>query len=82
VFTLFTTPNFDRAYSKVTPQVRKQAERQILRLQRNPRHPSLDHKKMLSRPGIWGARINRDYRILFLMEGEVITLLSIHPHEK
>ncbi|MBM4177402.1 hypothetical protein FJ208_01205 [Candidatus Gribaldobacteria bacterium] len=46
------------------------------------RHPSLRAKKYDETRGIWQARVSRDLRFYFLIEGNVYILLDIKHHPK
>jgi len=49
------------AYNKLEPQVQEQADKQFDLLKRNPRHPSLQLKKV---GAVWSARGNLTIRAL------------------
>jgi mRNA-degrading endonuclease RelE of RelBE toxin-antitoxin system len=48
----------------------------------NLRHPSLRAKKYDEAQDIWQARVDDDYRLYFMIQGDSYILLSIIPHPK
>ena len=56
-----TGERFWKLYKKLPHDVQKQAKKQRKLLQANPRHPSLQFKKVGQR---WSVRVNDDYRAL------------------
>jgi len=48
----------------------------------NLRHPSLRAKKYDETRGIWQARVTRDWRFYFTIEGDAYYLLDIISHPK
>ncbi len=53
-------------YHALPASIRHRADKQFALLQRNPRHPSLQFKKIGEREGldIWSARVTLKYRAL------------------
>jgi len=60
------TANFWRAYFAHPQDIRRRADKQYSLLKANPRHPSLQFKRIGERGGqqIWSARITLHYRAL------------------
>lgn len=73
-------PNFKKSFRRLPKKVRNKFRKQINFLLRNFRHPSLNSKKYDKEKGIWQARVNRNYRFYFLMEGDTYILLEIKTH--
>lgn len=75
---LFTQP-FQRDYRVLPPDVKRALSKALKFLLSNPRHPSLQAKKI---PGteIWYARTSRAYRFTFQLEGETVTLRRVGTH--
>jgi len=46
------------------------------------RHPSLRAKKYSEALDLWQARVNRDWRFYFTMEGNEYRMQAITPHPK
>jgi len=59
------TPRFWKAYAQLSTGLQKIARKQFALWQEDPRHPSLQFKKV---GPFWSARINDDYRSLALLE--------------
>ena len=53
-------------YWRLPPGIRARADKQFALLKANPRHPSLQFKKLVNRGGeeIWSARVTLKYRAL------------------
>ena len=73
---------FKRSYDDAPEAVRRAFDRRIAFLLVDIRHPSLRAKRYDERRGIWQARVNRDWRFYFTIEGDIIYLLDIIPHPK
>jgi mRNA-degrading endonuclease RelE of RelBE toxin-antitoxin system len=75
----FTT-HFVRDYKKLPESIQEQADKQIIQLMENPKHPSLNIKKMEGHNYIWEARITRGYRMTFQIDRDIYLLRRIGPH--
>jgi mRNA interferase RelE/StbE len=62
--------------------VRKAFYKQAHYLLENLSHPSLRAKKFSESEDIWQARINKDWRFYFKIEGDTYTIVRIVPHPK
>jgi mRNA interferase RelE/StbE len=62
--------------------VRKAFHKQLSYLERDLRHPSLHAKKYDEAHDLWQARVNRDWRFYFTIEGDTYRILDITPHPK
>lgn len=71
-----------RDYAKLPPAVRKAFAKQLRYLLANLRHPSLQTKKYNEALDIWQARVTKDWRFYFKIEGDEYVVLSIIPHPK
>jgi hypothetical protein len=80
--TLLYSYRFQRAYEDAPPQVRKAFDKQAKLLAENLRHPSLQAKKYDQARNFWQARVNRDWRFYFTIEGDACHLHDIIPHPK
>lgn len=76
-----TTASFDRDYAGLPEAVRRQADKQLVRLLEEGLHPSLRLKKMKGYAGIWELLVNDGCRITLQMEGEMWTLRRIDTHD-
>jgi mRNA-degrading endonuclease RelE of RelBE toxin-antitoxin system len=61
-----TTADFWKDYRALPAEIRERANKQFALLRTNPRHPSLQFKKLTERSGqeIWSARVTLKYRAL------------------
>jgi len=73
---------FLKQYSAAPAAVRKAFEKQASLLLENLNHPSLHAKKYSEGLDLWQARVNRDWRFYFTIEGGVYHLHEIIKHPK
>jgi mRNA-degrading endonuclease RelE of RelBE toxin-antitoxin system len=73
--------SFDRDYVKLPKNIQALAEKQLALLVENPRHPSLQVKKMKGYKELWEGRITIHYRFTFKIVGETYLLRRIGTHE-
>lgn len=73
---------FIRQYAELSEEHKTKFDKQLGFLLTNLRHPSLRAKKYDEAKNIWQARLDRDYRFYFRIEGDTYRLLSIIPHPK
>ena len=76
-----TTSTFVREYSRLPPDIRTRADKQISLLLSSPRHPSLRIKKMSGHRDLWEARVTRHHRVIFQIIDETFFLLRIGSHD-
>ena len=76
---LFTT-RFERSYQDAPAAIKRAFDKQLSFLLENLRHPSLRAKKYDAER--WQARITRDWRFYFRIEGNTSILLDMMPHPK
>ncbi|MEK6543012.1 MAG: hypothetical protein AABZ44_01050 [Elusimicrobiota bacterium] len=72
---------FKNFYRGLPEFVRSKALRQIRRLAKDMRYPSLRVKKIQGALGIWEARVDRQYRMTFEIIGDTIYLRVIGNHD-
>lgn len=77
---VFSKP-FVKDYHRQTPQIQQQIDRQIERLVENPRHPSLQMKKMEGHQSIWEARITEGYRMTFQIDSDTYVFRRAGTHD-
>jgi mRNA-degrading endonuclease RelE of RelBE toxin-antitoxin system len=75
-----TTRPFDKDYQDLPDTIKDQADKQLTLFLDNPRHPSLNIKKVKGHTRIWEGRINKNYRFTFQFEGELCILRRIGTH--
>jgi len=79
--TIRWSPIFRRDYQCLPAEVQARADKAIRLLQTNPRHPSLQAKKMQGGRGIWEARVSISHRITFELAGDTLVLRRIGTHD-
>ncbi len=79
---LLYTQRFRRSYEDAPPKIREAFDRRAGYLATNLRHPSLHAKKYDEAADIWQARITRDWRVYFRIDGEECYLIDLSPHPK
>lgn len=73
----FASPGFWKAYDRLPEPVRASADQSFDRLKRNPRHPSLNLKKV---GRFWSVRVGLHYRALATESGENLVWFWIGTH--
>lgn len=71
-----------RDLDRLPPPLQSRVRKQLELLLENLRHPSLRAKKYEGEDDLWQARVNRDYRFFFTVEGNTYVILTIVPHPK
>ena len=79
---LLYSPRFERQYDEAPEDVQRAFDKQARLLLGNIRHPSLRAKKYDEASDIWQARVTRDWRFYFTVEGDTYNLHTIIPHPK
>lgn len=69
-------------YTSAPASIRKAFEKQLKLLVQNLHHPSLHAKKYDASRDLWQARVNRDWRFYFLIQGETYLIVALIPHPK
>ena len=73
------TPRFWAAYRELPPEIKGLARKAYGLFRDNPRHPSLQFKKVHDDP-IYSVRVTLGYRALGLLEDEEVTWFWIGTH--
>lgn len=73
--------SFRRSYKKLPEFVKKKADRILILLAEDLRHPSIRAKKIQGADDIWEGRIDRFHRFTFEIKSDEIILRSIGPHD-
>lgn len=76
------TDNFSKQYQKLSLKIQKKTDKQLNYLMKDIRHPSLRSKKIAGFEDVWEGRVDRFYRFAFHIEGDIIILLRVGPHEE
>ena len=67
---LLFTKTFIRDYRKLPQRLQQTTDKQLRLLLSNPKHPSLNIKKMQDSRDIWEGRVTESYRFTFQIEGD------------
>ena len=62
---LLRTERFKKDFQQLPAEIQQRAIKTLERFVANPRHPSLQMKKMEGAPGIWELRVSDNYRVTF-----------------
>ena len=62
---LLRTERFKKDFKRLPPEIQTRTAKALELLVSNPRHPSLQVKKMESAPVIWELRVTDNYRVTF-----------------
>jgi hypothetical protein len=76
------TERFLASYESAPLRIQRAFDKQLAYLLRNLRHPSLHAKKYDEKLDRWQARVTRDWRFYFRIEGDTYVLLDIMKHPK
>lgn len=76
----FTTERFWKLYRNLPAEIRRQAREAYQHFMTNPYHPGLQFKRVHPTRPIYSARINIDYRVLGVLDGDEIVWFWIGIH--
>jgi mRNA-degrading endonuclease RelE of RelBE toxin-antitoxin system len=76
------TESFDEGFKRLPKEIKRQAREAFKLFQDNPRHPSLQFKKIRGTKNTYSARITDDYRVLGTREKDDVTWYWIGPHSE
>jgi len=65
------TKFFERDYKKLSDEIRKRLDKQLIFLLENNKHPSLRVKKVKGYYNVWEGRITKSYRFTFEIKKEI-----------
>ncbi|HVU38753.1 MAG TPA: hypothetical protein VHC95_10495 [Opitutales bacterium] len=71
--------SFREALAGLPPEIQELAFKNFALWRNNPRHPSLQFKKV---GAFWSVRIGKDYRALAALEKETFRWFWIGPHQE
>jgi hypothetical protein len=74
------TPRFWAAYRELPAEVRDAAQKAYRLFRENPKHPSLQFKKVHDREPVYSVRITVAYRAVGLLENEEIIWFWVGSH--
>jgi mRNA-degrading endonuclease RelE of RelBE toxin-antitoxin system len=76
-----TTERFRKCFARLPEKVQSQTKRSFQLWQDDPRHPSINFKKIHNAKPIFSARVGLSYRTLGVKEEETIIWFWIGSHE-
>lgn len=76
-----TTERFRKLFAALPESVREQAREAYRFFRENPQHPGLQFKRVHPTKPIYSARVNIDYRVLGVRDGEEIAWFWIGSHD-
>ncbi|MCH7820222.1 MAG: hypothetical protein IIB40_11835 [Candidatus Marinimicrobia bacterium] len=77
-----TTRRFEKEFRSLSIKIKNKALKQILLLEENPSHPSLDFKKLKGSKNEYQFRVDYKFRILGILNKGSLSLFWIGPHKK
>ncbi|MGA9108811.1 MAG: type II toxin-antitoxin system RelE family toxin [Smithella sp.] len=75
------TKTFVRNYRKLPKDIQDSVDKQLDLLMSDPRHPSLNIKKMNDPRNIWEGRVTISYRFTFQMENDTFIMRKVGTHD-
>ncbi len=69
-------------YEALTLKLQALVDKQLTALLKDIRYPSLNVKKYDKKRNLWQLRINRDYRLYFLIDSDTYVIITIKKHPK
>lgn len=79
---VFYAPEFKQALKLCSREIKRKLYKQVDNLVEDLRYPSLHAKKYDEERDIWQARVDRNYRFYFYIDGDAYVLLDICAHPK
>ncbi len=76
------TRRSERDYRAAPLAIQRAFDKQARLLAKDLNHPSLHAKKYDAAADLWQARVNRDWRFYFLIQGDAYVIVRIIPHPK
>lgn len=76
-----TTERFRKLFAALPESVREQAREAYRFFRENPQHPGLQFKRVHPTKPIYSARVNIDYRVLGVRDGDEIAWFWIGSHD-
>ncbi len=76
------TERLRKSYEAAPRQVQRAFDKQARLLAHNLHHPSLRAKKYDEARDVWQARVSKDWRFYFTIEGDEYLIVGLTPHPK
>jgi mRNA-degrading endonuclease RelE of RelBE toxin-antitoxin system len=71
---------FKKEYGNLAPEIQKKADKAFKLMEENFNHPSLKVKIHDKERRIWEARIDREHRFTFQLDGDTVYVRRIGDH--
>lgn len=78
---IFYSPEFKNCYCALSQKIQWLIDKKLAIFLQNPRHPSLNIKKLEGQKDIWEGRITQSYRFTFQIENDVYILRKVGTHD-
>ncbi len=78
---LIRLDSFKKDFEKLPSEIQRRVEKQLRLFIQNPKHNSLNIKKMRSPNNIWEGRISQSYRFTNHTEGDTYILRRVVTHD-
>jgi len=75
------TERFRKEYERLPEQLQRRVDKALGLLLQNPRHPSLQIKKIKGYEDRWEGRVTHHYRFTFTAGGDAYILLRVGTHD-
>ena len=79
---IIITNRFKKAYQKLPADIQKKVKKALRLLNEDPRHPSLQVRKIQGVKNIYEGRIDQKYRFSFQFDGEDKILRNVDNHDE
>ena len=74
------TERFANEYERLPQHLQRRVDKVLGLLLENPRHPSLQIKRIRGQENRWEGRVTLHYRFIFSLEGDAYLLLRVGTH--
>lgn len=78
---LQSTERFVKDYEGLPQRLQRQVDKALGLLLEDPRHPSLQVKKVKGSKDRWEGRVTLHYRFIFTIQGDAYLLLRVGTHD-
>ncbi len=75
-----TTRSFRQTFAELPKQVQDQTREAYRQFKRDPNYPSLHFKKVHPELSIYSARINKNYRAVGQLDGDIVIWFWVGSH--
>jgi len=75
------TERFAQDYEELPQHVQRRVDKTLELLLADPRHPSLQIKKIKGHENRWEGRVALHYRVIFMIESDAYVLLRVGTHD-